>query len=313
MSKYYIDIVLATYNGALFIKEQLDSIRNCDGYNELINRIIVSDDSSVDDTVKIVHEFNDSKIEVVTNTFNKGPVGNFSHGLSISTAQFVMFSDQDDVWCKDKILKFYEKSKFLDVNHPGVVYSNLTLVDKHLNLLGRNFFENEKVSFDWGCKVSNLFFQNVAPGCAMLLNRKCIERIYPLDDEKIVMHDWWALMFASIHENVLVINEPLVQYRQHENNAVGATIESNFSDFYKKIKKSWANFHRAIYQLEFFYSKLSQYEIEKLNCNEFERITFFKNFNQKNIIQRICAACDKPPYKSDKLRDALTRLFIILG
>jgi hypothetical protein len=43
----------------------------------------------------------------------------------------------------------------------------------------------------------------------MLLNRKCIERINPLNDERIMMHDWWALMFAAIYANVQVINEPL--------------------------------------------------------------------------------------------------------
>ncbi|WP_339009878.1 glycosyltransferase family 2 protein [Aeromonas popoffii] len=313
MYKNCIDIVLASYNGASFIKEQLDSIRNSDGYSDLINRVIVSDDCSVDDTTKIVHELNDSKIEVVTNTFNKGPVGNFSHGLSISTAQFVMFSDQDDVWCKDKLLKFYEKSKLLDIHHPGVIYSNLTLVDKDLNPLGRNFFENEKISFDWGGEISNLFFQNVAPGCAMLLNRKCVDRINPLDDKNIVMHDWWALMFAAIHSNVLVINEPLVKYRQHDNNAVGATLDNGFGGFYKKIKKSWVNFHRAINQLNFFYNELSQSEIDKINSSGRKRMTFFSAFNKRSVIQRIHAACNRYPYKSDKFRDFITRIFIIIG
>ncbi|MGL5486992.1 MAG: glycosyltransferase family 2 protein [Shewanella sp.] len=313
MSKYSIDIVLASYNGASFIKEQLDSIRNCDGYDELINKVIVSDDCSIDDTVKIVHAINDSKIEVVKNTFKKGPVGNFSHGLSISTAQFVMFADQDDIWCKEKLLKFYEKTRLLDMDHPGAIYSNLTLVDKDLNPLGRNFFENEKISFDWGCKISNLFLQNIAPGCAMLLNRKCIERITPLDDENIVMHDWWALMFAAIHNNVIVINEPLVQYRQHDNNAVGATIDNGFGGVYKKVKRSWVNFHRAINQLNSFYNVLSQYEIEKINFSGRERMSFFISFKKNNVIQRVHAACNKYPYKSDKLRDFLTRVFIVIG
>lgn len=313
MSTKCIDIVLASYNGADYIKEQLDSIMSCEGYNELVNEIIISDDCSIDDTVKIINEINDTKIKLVENKFQKGPVGNFSHGLSISTAQFVMLSDQDDVWFKNKLLKFYDKAQLLDVNHPGVIYSNLMLVDKNLNPLGYNFFENENIAFDWGIKVSNLFFQNIAPGCAMLLNRKCIERINPLNDERIMMHDWWALMFAAIYANVQVINEPLVKYRQHGNNAVGATINNGYSMVFKKLKRSWVNFHKAMNQLKLFYSSLSQYEIESLSENERKRILFFDSFNKKNFLQRVQAAFDNSPYKSDRIRDIVTRFYIILG
>jgi glycosyltransferase involved in cell wall biosynthesis len=71
MSTKCIDIVLASYNGADYIKEQLDSIMSCEGYNELVNEIIISDDCSIDDTVKIINEINDTKIKLLKINFKK--------------------------------------------------------------------------------------------------------------------------------------------------------------------------------------------------------------------------------------------------
>ncbi|WP_413488614.1 glycosyltransferase family 2 protein [Shewanella baltica] len=308
-----IDIVLASYNGAEFIEEQLASIINCNGYSHLIGRVIITDDFSSDKTKEIVSKFKDNKIQVFDNKLMKGPVGNFAYGLSISTAPFVMFADQDDVWFEDKILKFYEKAKLLDSNAPGVVYSDLILVDENLNSLGCTFFENEKIPFDWGRNVSNLYFQNVAPGCAMLLNRKCIDRIVPINSDKVMMHDWWALIFSSMYSNVFVINEPLVKYRQHSNNAVGASVSNGWGGFFIKAKKSWVNFHRAIVQLQHFYSQLSPEEIALMDDSAVKRLSFFNDYYKASFFQRSQSATELSVYKSGLLRDLITRFFIIVG
>ena len=101
-----IDIVLATYNGQKFLAEQIKSIQLNHGYQRWINRIIISDDSSTDQTQEIVANLSkqDAKITWVTNSSHKkGPKFNFHFGLTQSKAPYIMLCDQDDIWLPHKI------------------------------------------------------------------------------------------------------------------------------------------------------------------------------------------------------------------
>jgi glycosyltransferase involved in cell wall biosynthesis len=308
-----IDIVLASFNGSKYIKEQIESIQLCNGYDKLVNKIIISDDYSSDDTKDILYEFGDEKICFHYNKNAKGPVGNFAHGLSLSTASFVMFSDQDDVWYQDKLEKFYEKAILLDDKNPGAVYSDLLLVNDKLLPLGQTFFSNENIPHNWGTNISNLYLQNVAPGCAMLINRCCVNRVFPMNEEKILMHDWWVLLFSSVYSNVIVINEPLTRYRQHSSNVIGASVKGGWKTYFQKLKMSRLNFHRAIRQIGYFKSQLTNLEMNSLESVDKSRLDFLSNFYSVNFNRRFGAAICTNRYKSTLIRDLGTRIFILIG
>ena len=105
-----IDILMATYNGEKYIKQQLDSILN-QTYNEF--NLIISDDASLDGTISILKEYQnkDSRIKVFKQDKNLGVVENFEFLLKQVTNEFFMLADQDDIWEKDKIEKSITKLK----------------------------------------------------------------------------------------------------------------------------------------------------------------------------------------------------------
>jgi len=117
-----------------------------------------------------------------------------------------MLCDQDDVWLADKIrlqldcLQRYEQQQ--DEQEPVLVFSDLHVVNHDLQQLSRSFFAYQNLHPQWAEKFSQLLLQNVAPGCTMLLNRPLIEKALPFPPQ-VMMHE-------------------LVQYRQHQNNQVGA-------------------------------------------------------------------------------------------
>lgn len=112
-----IDIVIATFNGELYLDEQIKSIQYNSAYKEYVARVIVVDDGSTDKTAELVHRLaqSDAKILWLLNTSGKhGPSSNFAFGLAQTTSQYIMLSDQDDIWHPKKIALSIEKIKQLE-------------------------------------------------------------------------------------------------------------------------------------------------------------------------------------------------------
>jgi len=223
-----LDIVLASYNGQDFIAEQLCSLQLCFGYAEKVCRVLVVDDASDDHTAAIVADFSkhDSRIVWFPSLQGRqGVVANFARGLNLSTAPYVMLCDQDDVWLTDKIrlqldcLQRYEEQQ--DTQEPVLVFSDLHVVNRELQQLSRSFFAYQNLNPQWAEKFSQLLLQNVAPGCTMLLNRLLLEKALPFPPQ-VMMHDWWLMLVARAFGQILWLDQPLVEYRQHRGNQVGA-------------------------------------------------------------------------------------------
>ena len=124
-----VDILLATYNGEKYIREQIDSILN-QTYKEF--RLLISDDGSTDGTRDILNEYKakDDRIEIFMQEENLGVVKNFEFLLKKVEAKYYMFSDQDDIWKDEKIEKSLKKIE----EGFDLVYSDLEVVDENLNV-----------------------------------------------------------------------------------------------------------------------------------------------------------------------------------
>ncbi|MEA3544361.1 MAG: glycosyltransferase family 2 protein [Thermodesulfobacteriota bacterium] len=223
-----LEIVLASYNGQTFIAEQLISLQSCVGYSDCVERVLVVDDASVDNTAAIVASFakHDPRIVWIPAVDGRrGVVANFARGLSLTCSPYVMLCDQDDVWAPDKISLQLELCREYEKSHgreqPLLVFSDLQVVGAKLQQLSPSFFSYQKLEPEWSERLSQLLIQNVAPGCTLLLNRALIDKALPVPPQA-VMHDWWLMLVARGFGQILWLDQPLVQYRQHGGNQIGA-------------------------------------------------------------------------------------------
>jgi glycosyltransferase involved in cell wall biosynthesis len=220
-----IDVVLSTYNGATYLREQLDSI--CREPCELT--INIRDDGSSDDTIDVVEEeyirAGGSNVSLVRGC-NVGVKRSFSQLLEKSSGDYVFLSDQDDVWIPgrsklmiDALVELEREAGGQSV--PCLVFTDAKVVDSNLSELCESFWRWEGLNPSTGIRLNRLFLQNVAPGCTMLVNRALLDAALPVP-EQALMHDWWLMLVATVFGRVSYVSEATVLYRQHSKNTVGA-------------------------------------------------------------------------------------------
>ncbi|WP_181316952.1 glycosyltransferase family 2 protein [Photobacterium phosphoreum] len=278
-----IDIVLATYNGELYLKEQIDSILSCDNFDELVNTIIISDDNSKDSTKDIIFSYNHPKIKFVTNKASSGVISNFSNGISFTKSQYVVFSDQDDVWKKDKLIILFDGIKKLDINDkPSLFFTDLNVVDENLNILADSFWESQNINPFGYEKIETLLFQNVSPGCVMICNRQLLDIAYPFPS-KIMMHDWWLLLIARAVGNIAFSNKKTILYRQHGHNVIGAKNMDIVTKITRLITNKADTFVKTIEQAKELDKRLGECFIKNDTVKSFSTIDELSVFNRMKI------------------------------
>jgi glycosyltransferase involved in cell wall biosynthesis len=225
-----IDVLLATYNGAKYLDEFLNSVENQVGVR--IN-LLVSDDGSVDDSLEIVRRHSKNFYSLVTMDGPKqGPTANFFHLMSKSKAPFVAFADQDDIWEPEHLqnsirrLRPYEK-------FPALTFSS-TLT----------FFDDGRDSFVWPLlkdmpTVRELFMEGKARGCSMVFNRTANELLNSYQPAHAHCHDTWAFLVLRTCGVVLYERSPEIRYRIHANNTIGLGNRSFFRTARTIQNRTW--------------------------------------------------------------------------
>lgn len=235
-----IDILIATYNSEKFIDELFNSIV-AQSYCEW--QVVVQDDCSSDSTTEIVSSYCEKypgKFKLFVNEKGTGSAkANFLSMLKRASAEYIMFCDHDDVWLPKKIEKTLEKMQELErdrgENVPILVHSDLTVVDKTLNILHKSFFAFQGLNGEINA-FNRLLCQNNVTGCTMMINKPLLKKVGAgLNVEKILMHDWWFALLASAFGKIGFINEPLILYRQHGENEVGAVNNRSFKGIMRII------------------------------------------------------------------------------
>lgn len=257
-----VAIVLSTYNGEQFIKQQLDSLVHQHVDSNKVNvHIYCRDDGSKDTTTKIIEMYMEkyTNISIVCDSGNNlGVKLSFFSLLQQVSADYYFFCDQDDIWNPNKISMFLTNFSQLDNNKPAGVYSDLNLVDANGDLLGitmmqANRWENEKRNFLF------FFFHLRVTGAAFAINRVARDKLITVsnaDFSKVRMHDGIAALLIASYDNLSFINKPMVNYRQHDKNVLGAITEKkplNDIGFRK------ATMHQYFNDLQL---------LEKMICNE---------------------------------------------
>lgn len=280
-----IDILLATYNGEKYLQEQIESILN-QTYTDF--RLLISDDGSTDGTIKIIEEYakKDKRILTFIQKENLGVIKNFEFLLKKVENEYFMFSDQDDIWMKDKIEKSLEKIE----EGYGLVYSDLEVVDNNLNVMYTSYwklkgFENKVKKYN---NFDSLYLNNYITGCTIISKKEFIDKILPLPKStNFILHDYWLPLIVTQTDKIAYIEEPLIKYRQHKNNKVGSQKKSDtlksldeIRQLFLKVKiEHFTAFIENEEKFEEKYKKLNRKALEY-----FKHLETVKHINFKNWI-----------------------------
>lgn len=219
---------MCTFNGVHYLRQQLESLA---AQTRLPDELIVCDDCSTDETLQILEEFCRSAPFPVLLRVNEETLGstrNFEQAASLCTGELIAFSDQDDVWKAEK-LKLIE-AEFEKRPDVGLVFTDAEIVDEGLGPTGRfmwceiGFREREKELIRKGRAVEVLLPGWSVTGATMAFRAKFRDLIFPIPTDLPMIHDGWiALMIAAVAP-IEFIDRPLILYRQHSGQQVGAPI-----------------------------------------------------------------------------------------
>lgn len=208
-----VAVLMSTYNGEKFIDEQVISILKQLPSEGLL---MVRDDGSKDKTVEKIRRIQDTRIQIESGE-NIGFAKSFLTLLSKTPRdiEMVMFSDQDDVWLAGKIRRAWDCLSAS--SEQATLYCSRQLItDKNLNILE----VSEKIPLQ--TSFYNAIAENIVTGCTAAINNHAL-RLMMLSGvpERVQFHDWWLYLVISAHGKIIVDEEALILYRQHENNYIG--------------------------------------------------------------------------------------------
>lgn len=230
-----IDILLPTYNGSKYIRQQIDSILS-QTYKDW--RLLIRDDGSKDDTLDIVKKYRnyypEKFIIIEDNKGNQGTSGSNDLLLKRVTSEYFMYCDQDDLWEPNKIEESMQVMQRLEKEYCGkpiLVCSDACCIDENNQFLYGSFFENQKF-IDTTDNFYKMLALNIVQGSTALMNYKVKDTIKFIP--KGLYHDWWSAVNVAYFGKVAYIHKPLLRYRQHSKNVVGA-LNVNFKYLIGKL------------------------------------------------------------------------------
>lgn len=209
-----ISIAMATYNGSSYLANQLDSIIS-QTYKNI--EIIIVDDCSNDDTIMIIRQYQKQyrNIRLIQNPINLGIVKSFGTALTLCGGEYIALCDQDDVWFSDKLEKLLD-----NIGHNLLIHSDTVLVDKNMQVIASSGIQSTKTD-KFKCDFEDYLISNNVTGCTALFTKRLCELALPIP-EGFYIHDHYLAIIASFYGSIKFLDAPLVYYRQHDNNSIGA-------------------------------------------------------------------------------------------
>jgi len=236
-----VGVVACTYNGEAYLAEQLSTFLT---QSRMPDEIVISDDASTDGSWELIQAFASKararkiRVTAVRQPDRLGYVGNFSRALEMATTDIVFLCDQDDAWHPDKVATMaaaFEADPALIFLH-----SDARLVDASGTDIGHGLFEALEVSEDErsGVRDGDAFTvylrRNLATGAASAFRRSLLDVALPLPAAWI--HDAWLAVLAAGTGRIAIIDDPLIDYRQHGGNQIGVarrTRGQRFADMFR--------------------------------------------------------------------------------
>ncbi|WP_439373040.1 glycosyltransferase family 2 protein [Bradyrhizobium sp. DASA03120] len=230
----HVAILLGVRNGARFLSEQLQSYAEQTHPNWSVH---VSDDGSSDRTRDIIQDFAGGVSQEVTLRCGPrtGAAANFLGLLRDDTieADYFAFSDQDDIWCAEKLGRAISMLRSAPSDQPALYCSRTELIDEAGRHLGYSTAFKRPPSF------RNALVQSVGGGNTMVFNRLVGDLLRHVPDDIVVAHDWMTYLTVSAAGGIVFYDQmPSVRYRQHRDNLVGSNL--GFQAAVRRAKKIFA-------------------------------------------------------------------------
>lgn len=235
-----IAILMATYNGGQFIKEQIDSIfaQTNKDWN-----LYIRDDGSSDLTIEIINGYCQKYSNITLLKDSLGSLGcrdQFLHLMNVVDADYYMFCDQDDMWVPDKIEKSLNLIKRVEAQNPGkavLVGSDCYMCGPNLEVINPSCWDHLRINPREFLTKNGIYVYPFVTGASMIFNRKACKTIPPIPEgcpKNRPMYDWWLLIHVFKTGVVDLLEEPTRYYRQHTNNVSGG-IDKLDTSYFSKI------------------------------------------------------------------------------
>ena len=221
-----VSVLMATYNGERYLREQIESLVAQKGVSV---KILVRDDGSSDGTIIILEEYKSKGLL----SWYQGDHLNVQKGFldllkNSSNSDFYAFCDQDDVWDDDKLLVAVENLKIFPQNQPSIYYCGQRLVDQNLDLITIHRVSNRRNAY------TNFLISNNA-GCTTVFNKMLRDYVNQSTPDFILMHDSWVFKLClAVGGNYVADPEPHISYRQHGDNTIG--LNTNFKNLVWRVR-----------------------------------------------------------------------------
>jgi glycosyltransferase involved in cell wall biosynthesis len=229
-----VTILMATYNGASYLKEQLDSILDQDYIKW---KLVIRDDGSTDDTLAIIQTYiaKDSRISGINyGNIHGSACGNFAQLVSWAIenpADYYMFADQDDIWRKNKVTVSVQEIRKQEEKYgkeiPQLCYSTFQFIDDRGTQLPQRLYLPAEL------ELRILLNENHAWGCTMIINHSALQTISPIP-LNAVNHDYWIALVIVALGKTRLIDQDLILYRQHTQNVSGSVDNMTLASRFKR-------------------------------------------------------------------------------
>lgn len=261
-------VLMSTYNGEKYLNEQIKSILEQKGVNVFL---YVRDDGSNDSTKDILKKYKMiGKLDFFLGE-NIGPAKSFMELINgAPEGEYYAFSDQDDVWEKDKLSTAVGLLK--GIKNEGLYYHAMNIVDENLEKYGF-YYRNEQYSKSM---VNTILYGDEIAGCTMVFNKALLQRIREYKPNFITMHDGWIhRVCLSVGGAIIADRTPYINYRQHQNNVIGMK-KGRISDKIKNIKRKNCFFSRLAIEMLNGYSKY-------MKKKDVEIVRIMANYNRNKV------------------------------
>ncbi len=288
-----ISILLAVYNPNIpFFVEQLKSLNNQDYRN--LELIIINDSPNKENENNlkdiISKHITSMPFSFFSNPENLGSNRTFEELTKKATGDYFAYCDQDDIWEAYKLSTLLIKMK---EENAVIAYSDLSIIDEDGNKIANSFKDlSKRLVHNFGDNLFGFFLRrNSITGCTMLIKSSVAKQAVPFPPSDIYVHDHWLALYGSSKGKIAYVDKPLIRYRIHSNNQIGAKVFQGIDD-----KKDYYNKRILIEEEKVKYVQSRDFDNNKKEIKNYEDfITARKNFFERKKMSNIIGLIQQLP------------------
>ena len=277
---------MAVYNPNInFFIEQIKSLNEQDYKN--IELIVIDDCSNVESKNQVSEllskNITNFPFTFISNQTNMGSNKTFEEMTRIAKGDYFAYCDQDDIWEKNKLTTLIKKIK--EVN-AVIAYSDLSIIDQDGNKISNSFKDvSKRLEHKFGENLFGYFLRrNSITGCTMLIKASTAVKALPFPPSDIYVHDHWLALYGSHEGEIAYVEEPLIRYRIHSNNQIGAKVLPGINDKNDYLNKRIKTEEKKVQFVKSRFSKDNQVEINQYENFTINRKNYFEHTNLTNLI-----------------------------